>query len=43
MARLQHKIIKNFTRRLDYLKAKAKTKVIAGTEFCNAEAKVGEA
>lgn len=43
MPRSQHKIIKNVTRRLGYLKAKAKTKVIAGTEFCNAEAKVGEA
>jgi len=43
MAILQHKIIKNVTRRLDYLKAKAKIKVIAGTEFCIAEAKVGEA
>jgi len=27
----------------DYLKAEAKTKVMAGTEFCIAEAKVGEA
>lgn len=27
----------------DYLKAEAKIKVMAGTEFCIAEAKVGEA
>ena len=45
IATLRHNIIKNVTRRCNviYLKAKAKIKVIAGTEFCKAEAKVGEA